>query len=211
MRRKVLAGLVCLLFIWSGAMGCSPSQVEGESSVQKPAVMVSQALKGEIQETVVLSGQVTPRVHINVIPEIAGKVEKVEVQEGDSVTKGQLLAQLDSESQKLQLEQARTALRLAQAQLEHARESYALQEQNRELASRSDQGNKDYQEQYKKLEELYMEGKITEEELKNFQSLMVQSQEQCQFSQSELAGLSPQQIDMMEIQVEQARIQVKLA
>ena len=211
MKRKVLAGFICLLFLWSGAMGCSPSQVEGESGVQKPVVMVAQAQTGEIQETVVLSGQVTPRVHINVIPEIAGKVETVEVQEGDSVKKGQLLAQLDAESQKLQLDQARTALRLANAQLEHSRESYALQEQNRELTSRSDQGNKDYHEQNKQIEDLYIEGKITEEERKSFQSFTTQSQEEGQFTQPGVGGISPQQIKMMEIQVEQAQIQVKLA
>jgi len=219
MKRKVLAGFICLLFLWSGAMGCSPSQVEGESGVQKPVVMVAQAQTGEIQETVVLSGQVTPRVHINVIPEIAGKVEKVEVQEGDYVTKGQLLAQLDAESQRLQLEQARSALRLAQAQLAHARESYEeQQERDRDLASRSNQGAEDFQEQLDRLEELYEEDEISEEERDNFRNLIelyqAQSQAQSQVIESSLSGLmgvSPQQIKMMEIQVEQARIQVQLA
>ncbi len=219
MRLRILAGLACLLLLWSSALGCSPSQVEGETGVQKPVVMTARAQKGDIQETVVLSGQVTPRVNINVIPEIAGKVVQVDVQEGDYVTQGQRLARLDAESQRLQLEQARASLRLAQAQLAHARENYEQQqEREQDLASRSNQSEQDFQEQMDRLEELYEDEEITEEERDNFRSLieLYQAQHQAQSevfenSLSGLVGVSPQQLKMMEIQVEQARIQVQLA
>ncbi|UNC92329.1 efflux RND transporter periplasmic adaptor subunit [Candidatus Contubernalis alkaliaceticus] len=219
MRCRVLAVLVCLLLLWSGVIGCTPSQVVGEAGLQKPVVMTTRAQIGEIQETLVLSGQVTPRVHINVIPEIAGRVVKIEVQEGDYVTKCQQLAKLDAESQRLQLEQARASLRLAQAQLANARENYEQQkEREQNLSSRAAQSQQDFQEQLDQLEEMYEEKEITEEERNNFRSLIELYQSQYQ-SQSEalesslrgLMGVTPQQLKMIEIQVEQARIQVQLA
>jgi RND family efflux transporter MFP subunit len=49
------------------------------------------------------------------MPDIGGKIAKIHVEEGDWVNKGQLLAELDTRATRLQLEQAKAALAVAQA------------------------------------------------------------------------------------------------
>lgn len=56
-----------------------------------------------------------------ITPALAGRITSVKVVEGDTVTKGQLLAQLDSTAMKLQLEQAKQGVIAAKAALTNAR------------------------------------------------------------------------------------------
>lgn len=55
-----------------------------------------------------------------VAAQVAGRVEAIPVREGDTVTKGQLLAQLDARDREAQLAQARAGLELARQSLEEA-------------------------------------------------------------------------------------------
>lgn len=57
-----------------------------------------------------------------VAPTVAGRIETVTVSEGDAVEAGEVLVRLDDEAFRLQLDQARAAVRAARAQLEQARD-----------------------------------------------------------------------------------------
>ncbi|GAB6067800.1 hypothetical protein JCM13664_11190 [Methylothermus subterraneus] len=72
--------------------------------------------------------------------EVSGKVEKVEVREGDRVEAGQILVQLEETPLRLALERAQAALAAAQTNLEEAQRRYAQAQRLREkgLIARED-------------------------------------------------------------------------
>ncbi len=57
-----------------------------------------------------------------ITPALAGRITEVKVVEGDKVTKGQLLVQLDTAAMKLQLQQAQQGVIAAKAALKNARD-----------------------------------------------------------------------------------------
>lgn len=87
----------------SWAQGPPPSPVAVSAVVQK-----------NIRESVVLVGTATSRVTSLLASEVEGLVEKLYVDEGDAVKKGQLLARLRSSTLKIQLTLARAARTEAQ-------------------------------------------------------------------------------------------------
>jgi HlyD family secretion protein len=68
-----------------------------------------------------LSGTVEANQY-QITPALAGRIVAVKVVEGDTVTKGQLLVQLDPAAMKLQLEQAKQGVVAAKAALTNARD-----------------------------------------------------------------------------------------
>jgi len=78
-------------------------------------VKVAKAVKQTISETLTYTGTFEAGQKINITPETAGKVAKIHVEEGQFVQAGQLLAELDTESIRLQLKQAEAGLAVADA------------------------------------------------------------------------------------------------
>lgn len=66
-------------------------------------------------------GTVTPRNYVNVMPRVAGLLESVHFQEGQTVKAGQLLAKIDPRPFQIQVDQAVATLVRDQAQLKGAR------------------------------------------------------------------------------------------
>ena len=87
------------------------------------AVRVASVTKQKIRPSVTLVGTVEPWKRSLVAGEVAGRVEQFPVKEGQSVKKGQLLAQLSTETLQIQLDSAKasrseTRVRHEQAQLD---------------------------------------------------------------------------------------------
>src|SRR5689334_18706118 len=57
-------------------------------------VSAEKASKRTIVETVTASGKIYPEVEVKVSPDISGEIVELDVQEGDSVKKGQVLAKI---------------------------------------------------------------------------------------------------------------------
>ena len=62
---------------------------------------------------------------IDVFAKTAGQVAKINYEEGDFVEEGQVLLELEGESNRLELEQSRVNLRKAELEYERIKESYA--------------------------------------------------------------------------------------
>ena len=84
--------------------------------------------KGDLAKSVVATGKIQPVTNVEVKSKASGIVEKLLVDYGDSVKKGQILAELDKQQilaqvnqQRASLEAAEAAGRAAQADLEHAK------------------------------------------------------------------------------------------
>jgi HlyD family secretion protein len=80
--------------------------------------------KGDLAKSVVATGKVTPILKVEVKSKASGIVKKLLVDYGDTVKKGQLLAQLDKVEIEAQVDQSRAALQAAEANLSSSQADY---------------------------------------------------------------------------------------
>ncbi len=151
MKRPVVIVAASLALLASGAyvMGyLSPKPQAGPSIVQQakpakdaaksgallPAVTVTAATSSRFVDSVLVNGSLVARNEFLVAPEVEGlRIVELGAEEGDSVSKGQILARLEQETLESQLAQneaalARTAAAIAQAQSQIAQAEARLAE-----------------------------------------------------------------------------------
>jgi HlyD family secretion protein len=106
-------------------------------------VTTEKVTKRTIVETVNASGKVYPVVEVKLSPDISGEIVALDVAEGDSVKKGQVLAKIYGDiyltqkdqaeavvnQQKAQLADAEASIGALEAQLNQAKETYNMQKQ----------------------------------------------------------------------------------
>lgn len=78
-------------------------------------VSTEKAAKRTIIETVNATGKVYPEVEVKISPDISGEITELNVQEGDSVKKGQVLARIYADIYATQRDQAAAAVNQQQA------------------------------------------------------------------------------------------------
>jgi RND family efflux transporter MFP subunit len=127
LRMFLLTGLALALLF-----SCKPSQ---EAKSQEKAevfgaapVKVFKVIKQRISEKLFYTGTIEARQSINITPDVGGKIDRIYVNEGERVSKGQLLAELDTRSIRLQLEQAEAAQAVAQANFNNAKTNWERME-----------------------------------------------------------------------------------
>jgi RND family efflux transporter MFP subunit len=89
-------------------------------SVGSMPVSVETVARQRVSEKLIYTGVVEAGRKINITPENGGKVARILVEEGQSVQKGQLLAELDTASIRLQLQQAEAGAAVAEANAKNA-------------------------------------------------------------------------------------------
>src|SRR5204863_2191110 len=95
--------------------GCGPTATSATPrALEVPAVT---AYRGPIQQTSSYSGDVRAREQITVMPKASGRVQRVLVDVGSPVKAGDVLVELEQDSQMIQVLQARANLAAAQAKL----------------------------------------------------------------------------------------------
>lgn len=92
-----------------------------------PALQTAEVRRGDIEVTISASGKVQPKVYVDVGAQVSGLLEKVHVEVGDRVERGQLLAEIDETVAAARVEADRAQLRELQA-------AYAQQEATLELS-----------------------------------------------------------------------------
>jgi RND family efflux transporter MFP subunit len=91
-----------------------------------PAVTVAAVKRRDISVPISATGTIVPQHESKIGPKIAGTLEAVYVDEGDEVTRGQILAKLDQENVMIGKRQCEASVKVAEAQLKEAQ----LQEEN---------------------------------------------------------------------------------
>jgi len=91
---------------------------------------------GPIRDLRLFTGTIEPRASYVVAPKVGGRLLALEVNLGDPVTTGALIAQLDDEEYRQQVAQAEAAREVAAATVEQQRTSVALAERERERLRR---------------------------------------------------------------------------
>lgn len=111
-----LLGLVVLLVVIKMIAG---NENEGTK------VSTEKVARNTIVETVNASGKVYPEVEVKISPDISGEVVELNVEEGDSVRKGQVLARIFADIYALQRDEA--ASRVSQTQATVANSEAAME------------------------------------------------------------------------------------
>jgi multidrug efflux pump subunit AcrA (membrane-fusion protein) len=108
---------------------CSKKKVEvNDPNADAVHVEVAQAVEQDFQQIYRASGAIEPFNSAEVSPDGAGKIIKLLAQEGSHVKKGQILVQLDDATLTAQYDQAKAALKLAEANWEKAQTGVRPQE-----------------------------------------------------------------------------------
>jgi len=116
----ILAPAMLFVFLFF-IISCSKEDTGNKSDKLLIPVEVKNVERGNLKRAISLTGDIEPWKVLNVVPDIAGKVTKIYVQEGSRVKRGQLLAELDTEAARLQLEQAKAGLGVAEANYKDAK------------------------------------------------------------------------------------------
>ena len=136
-----LIGLIVLLVI------LKKTGVLGKDEGVK--VTAEKVTKRTIVETVNASGKIYPEIEVKMSPDISGEIVELNVEEGDSVKKGQVLARIYGDIYATQRDQAAAIVSQQQAQVANASASIGA------MQAQLDQAKKTYDMQ----KELY-EGKV---------------------------------------------------
>lgn len=126
-----------LVFFWgcrSEKRRASTEEVFGATPVK-----VFKVRKQRISEKLVYTGTLEAWQKINVTPDVGGKIARIYVNEGDRVSKGQVLAELDTQTVTLQLQQAEASLAVARARFLDAQTNLERMERLRKENAVSEQ------------------------------------------------------------------------
>ena len=123
-------------------------------------VSTEKVISRNITEVVTASGKVYPEIELKISPDISGEIVQLNVLEGDSVTKGQLLAMIYADIYATQRDQAAAGVNQQLAQVENATAGLAA------AKSRLDQAER----QYKRQKQLFQEKVISKLEFEQAES-----------------------------------------
>jgi macrolide-specific efflux system membrane fusion protein len=86
--------------------------------------------RGTIEEVVTAQGKLEPKQYVDVGTQVSGQLRKIHVEIGDTVTQGQLLAEIDPRVYQAQVEAGEARLNSLRAQLNEQKAHAVLAEQN---------------------------------------------------------------------------------
>ena len=127
MTKGVKIGIAVAIVAVLGALAYVAKQ-KGENKATTVKIEAVEAR--DLVASVTASGQVRPRVKVDVSADITGRIIRLEVKEGDLVTKGQLLLQIDPQQYQAALQRSLAALSSAKAQLAQASANFIQAKRN---------------------------------------------------------------------------------
>ncbi|MES2372294.1 MAG: efflux RND transporter periplasmic adaptor subunit [Bacteroidota bacterium] len=123
MNKKLLWVIIALVVLIVILVGLKKSGMLGKDEGIK--VTSEKVVKRTIIETVNASGKVYPEIEVKVSPDISGEIVELNVNEGDSVKKGQILARIYADIYLTQREQVVAGVNQSKAQLSNSTASMA--------------------------------------------------------------------------------------
>lgn len=177
-KSKAMIIILILLVVGFAAFGYVQSSEKKKVTVDKTEtvpVRVAEARVTKLQQVLELTGEIKPAAVVDVHPKIGGEViEKIYVETGDYVKKGDLLAVLKDDTIRAQLEEAAAGLAAAEAGLRQSEASLQAASANFESSKANLKTSKANLELIKKerfrVESLYQAGAVPEQELDRINS-----------------------------------------
>jgi HlyD family secretion protein len=156
----ILSGIVVLVVT---LLALKKAGVIGKEEGTK--VTVEKVSRMDITEVVTASGKVYPEIELKISPDVSGEIVQLAVQEGDSVTKGQLLAMVYADIYATQRDQAAAGVAQQMAQVENATATLGS------FKARLDQAER----QYNRQKQLYQEKVISKLEFEQSENAYLTS------------------------------------
>ena len=119
MRKRTWIIIISLVVIIIALVGLKKAGVLGKDEGLK--VATEKAERRTITESVNASGKVYPEIEVKVSPDISGEIVELNVQEGDSVKRGAVLAKIYADIYTTERDQASAIVTQEQARVENAR------------------------------------------------------------------------------------------
>lgn len=116
----------------------------GDDGVQ---VAVEQVARHTITETVSATGKIYPETEVKIAPEVSGEITQLNVEEGDSVHKGDVLVKINAAIYSSLVNQAEASVEQSKATASNTREMMAQSESQYQLALATYNRNKKLYEQ----------------------------------------------------------------
>jgi HlyD family secretion protein len=110
------------------------ASIRSNGGGERVKVYVETVGKRDITQTVKASGEINPRVKVNISSHLIGKIDKMYVQEGDPIQEGQPFLQLERQAFIAARDDAKARLAMATTQLQQARVDLKDQEIKRARA-----------------------------------------------------------------------------
>jgi HlyD family secretion protein len=151
----------------------------GGSSKTGTKVTAEKAQKRTIIETVNASGKVYPEVEVKISPDISGEITELDVQEGDSVKKGQVLARIYADIYSSQRDEAAARVMQSQATVANSEASLTA------LKAQLDQAKTVYD----RNKDLYDQKVISKAEFEQYETQYRTAQSQYNAAQQNIRSL----------------------
>ena len=120
--RTMFIAAVAVMALGCGSTGTKKQVETAVVADETPTVSVQQVSAREVPQTATYTSTVQAYVKNNIAPQMAGRIVKVNVEVGDKVKKGQVLAEID----KVQLQQAQLQLHNAEVELARLKALYEV-------------------------------------------------------------------------------------
>ena len=124
-RNKVIALLVVVSLVAGGCFWYAAAQKPQRDSLQPITVT-----RGTIEEVVTAQGKLEAKQYVDVGTQVSGQVKEIHVDIGDTVKKGELLAEIDPRVYQAQVEANEARINSLKAQLNQQKAELTLAEQN---------------------------------------------------------------------------------
>lgn len=166
----IVLGVLGVLFLLSKILG-------GNDKIEK--VAIEKASKRTIIETVNASGKIYPEVEVKISPDISGEITELNVEEGDSVKRGQVLARIYADIYALQRDEAASRVNQSSATVDNSQAALEALKANLELAQQS----------YNRNKRLFDDKVISKAELEQFETTLKSAQSNYTAAQQNIKGL----------------------
>ena len=127
--------LISLVVLVAALVGLKVAGVFGKNEGIK--VTAEKVQKRTIIEVVNASGKIYPEVEVKVSPDISGEITELNVQEGDSVKKGEIVARIYADIYSIQANQAASGVAQSQAQVANSQASLEALKANMDQSEKS--------------------------------------------------------------------------
>jgi HlyD family secretion protein len=168
---------VMVLIAAGGAAGLIASRLH--RSAVDPSFTVARVKRGDVHRSVVAAGKIEPRTRVQIKSKASGLVRAVYVREGDYVSKGQLLLDLDREYLMSHWKGAKAALQVSEALEREAnaevRSARANLERSRSEASVREHELSYTETEYARKKALFSQGLISRAEIASWDKQLNQS------------------------------------
>jgi membrane fusion protein, macrolide-specific efflux system len=124
--QKKLIGILALAVIAAAGWYWYGAAAQKQEELVRPIAVT----RGNIEEVVTSQGKLEAKQYVDVGTQVSGQLKAIHVDIGDTVTKGQLLAEIDPRVYQAQLEAGEAKLNSLRAQLNQQKAEAVLAEQN---------------------------------------------------------------------------------